>query len=113
MNAHSIRLFIKLAEDDDLYYMLMGLLDPTAIFSVGSFCGALAMNKRVDSFSLLALLAEMLEYGKHKLLKRRESLKFNELKDRLTAVSQNMTKLLEMFSHRSYQSLKAQHHPVI
>lgn len=113
VNAQSIELFINLSEDDDLYYTLMVLLDPPTVCSVGSYCGDLAVDKSIERFSILGLLTGMLKYSKHMLLKRSKTDESKAVKTRLVAVSENMTKLREMFSCHSYETLNGQYHPFL
>ena len=113
VNAAAVDFFIRLSEDDHLYYTLMTVLDPQATSNIGSFSGALAMDERVKKFSLLGVLSDILMFSKHRLLKKKDTVETNHIKDRLVVVAENMTKLRQTYDLMSYDNLKAKYHPLV
>lgn len=87
VNAQYVTFFINIAEDDDLYYMLIAVLDDENVWIIATFCGTFEIDDRAQRFKMLDLSPDILTFSKNKLLNRKYTEETNKLERRLLVVS--------------------------
>lgn len=70
VNAESINVFVKLAEDDQIYYTLMAILDEIVVWQIDLYCDVLAMDKIFPRICMLGIFTDIFALSRYRLLKK-------------------------------------------